>query len=181
MIWEKVKDLIDAGGDASASNTLGRHHFGLPQQMEASRYWNCFSTLAQNPNAALKWEKHRLKSAARSGDHASVKLLIEHGADVNRAEFERGQTALMWAAAQQHADVVQLLVSNNADLEARTKVWHQLENTAGNTNPSETLRWHMVDRHHYCLQLEPAMLKRPEPLSKAVPTQMTSRPPEPVH
>ena len=41
----------------------------------------------------------------------------------------------MWAAAQHHADVAQLLVTRGAELNARTKVWHQLENTAGNTNP----------------------------------------------
>ena len=62
------------------------------------------------------------------------------GADVNAAELERGQTALMWAVAQQHADVARLLIENDADLHARTALWFQLENTAGNTNPSGNFR-----------------------------------------
>ena len=132
---ETVKDLIDAGADASASNTLGATPLWLAATNGSVEVLELLLNAGANPNAALKMGETPLMSAARSGDHASVRLLIEHGADVNRAEFERGQTALMWAAAQQHADVVQLLVSNNADLEARTKVWHQLENTAGNTNP----------------------------------------------
>ena len=67
-------------------------------------------------------------------------MLVDHGADVNSAERERGQTALMWAAAQQHADVVRLLAARGADLHARTRVWEQLENTAGNTNTSGNFR-----------------------------------------
>ena len=73
-------------------------------------------------------------AAARSGNLPALGLLIENGADVNATERERGQTALMWAAAQSHADAVRLLVDHGADLEARTAVWNQLENTAGNTN-----------------------------------------------
>ena len=56
------------------------------------------------------------------------------------AEHERGQTALMWAVAQQHGDVARLLIESDADLHARTNVWYQLENTAGNTNPSGNFR-----------------------------------------
>ena len=67
-------------------------------------------------------------------------LLLEQGANVNTAEDERGQTALMWAVAQRHADIVALLIENNADLHARTEVWYQLENTAGNTNPNGNFR-----------------------------------------
>ena len=46
----------------------------------------------------------------------------------------------MWAVAQGHADVVQLLIDNSADINARSSVWYQLENTAGNTNPSGNFR-----------------------------------------
>ena len=80
-------------------------------------------------------------TAARSGDLQTVERLLEHGADINAAEHERGQTALMWAVAdQQHVDVAHLLIENDADLHARTKVWYQLENTAGNTNTTGNFR-----------------------------------------
>ena len=38
--------------------------------------------------------------AARAGNAATVKLLLAYGADPNAAEGWRGQTALMWAAAE---------------------------------------------------------------------------------
>ena len=93
-----------------------------------------------NPNTSLQMGETPLMSAARSGDLESVALLIERGADVNASEQEKSQTALMWAVAQGHADVVQLLIDNSADLNARSSVWYQLENTAGNTNPSGNFR-----------------------------------------
>src|SRR5204862_4010712 len=52
-------------------------------------------------------------------------LLLERGADAN-ARGARGQTALMWAVAQQHAEVVAVLLAHGADLHARSDVWSQV-------------------------------------------------------
>ena len=52
--------------------------------------------------------------ASHTGNPEAVKLLLERGADPNTQQF-RGQTALMWAAAEGHADVVQLLLARGAD------------------------------------------------------------------
>ena len=46
-------------------------------------------------------------TAARAGDAESVRVLLAHGADVDATENWHGQTALMWAAIENHADVVQ--------------------------------------------------------------------------
>ena len=46
-----------------------------------------------------------LMTAARSGNVAAVKVLLAHGADVNAREAWKGQTALMWAAVENHAAV----------------------------------------------------------------------------
>jgi ankyrin len=48
-------------------------------------------------------------------------MLIARGADVNAKETSQSQTALMWAAAEHHPDVVRLLIEQGADLNARTK------------------------------------------------------------
>ena len=92
------------------------------------------------PGVALAMGETPLMAAARSGAEAAVDALLRSGADPNAAELERGQTALMWAAAQRHAAVVTRLVEAGADVHARSAVWHQLENTAGNTNPSGNFR-----------------------------------------
>ena len=49
-------------------------------------------------------------------------VLLDYGADVNAQEELRGQTALMWAAAERHAAVAQMLLDHGADLHARSKV-----------------------------------------------------------
>ena len=58
-------------------------------------------------------------TAARTGSVEAVRLLVSHGADLDAREHTRGQTALMWAVAQQHPEVVKALVALGADVQAR--------------------------------------------------------------
>jgi len=60
-------------------------------------------------------------TCARAGSVDAVRLLLVHGANVNAREPNQNQTALMWAAAEQHAKVAQVLIEANADLQAHTK------------------------------------------------------------
>jgi ankyrin repeat protein len=48
-------------------------------------------------------------------------LLLARGADPNTRQPEDGQTALMWAAAQKHPEVAEVLLRHGADLNARSK------------------------------------------------------------
>jgi ankyrin len=132
--------LIEAGAHVNAANGLGATPLWLAAINGSASMVERLLEAGANPNVALKMGETLLMTAARSGDVETVERLLEHGADINAAEHERGQTALMWAVAQQHADVVRVLIEKDADLHARTKVWYQLENTAGNTNPSGNFR-----------------------------------------
>ena len=54
---------------------------------------------------------------AAAGPYAqTVKLLIEHGADLNITDTEEGFTALMFAAAEGQTEVVKVLLSNGANI-----------------------------------------------------------------
>ena len=55
----------------------------------------------------------------------AVKALVAHGADVNAREREHDQTALMWAAAERHPDVVRLLIDAHSDIRARSRTYPQ--------------------------------------------------------
>ena len=77
-----------------------------------------------DPNAALPEGETVLMSAARTGVPEAVKALIAHGANVNAKESWQEQTALMFAAAENHAAVVKLLVDAGADLNVHSKVWN---------------------------------------------------------
>jgi ankyrin repeat protein len=76
-------------------------------------------------------------TAARTGNANVVKLLLAKGAGVNAKEGAHGQTALMWAVAQQHRDVVEALLARGADVHARTTAWTQVVKTSLDTmNPA---------------------------------------------
>jgi ankyrin repeat protein len=47
-------------------------------------------------------------------------LLLEHGATVNAREGWGGQTALMWASARRHPEMMALLIANGAGVNARS-------------------------------------------------------------
>ena len=49
-----------------------------------------------------------------------MNVLLAHGADINRKETWRGQTALMWAAAEGHSNVIRVLLARGADIHARS-------------------------------------------------------------
>jgi ankyrin repeat protein len=58
-------------------------------------------------------------TAARSGNLGPVKSLLIRGARVDSTDDRRGQTALMWAAAEGHAEVVKELIEAGADFRLR--------------------------------------------------------------
>jgi thioredoxin-like negative regulator of GroEL len=60
-----------------------------------------------------------LIEAAKNGDTAQVKALLDKGADVN-ARDKDGLTALMWAAAGGRTDIVKALLDKGADVNAKT-------------------------------------------------------------
>jgi ankyrin repeat protein len=57
---------------------------------------------------------------ARAGNVEAAKLLLKHGAQVNAHENFRGQTPLIWAAAESQPEMVKLLISWHADVNARS-------------------------------------------------------------
>ena len=132
--------LLDAGADANAANGLDATPLWLAAENGSAPMTTLLLDAGAEPGVPLALGETPLMIAARSGAAETVALLLDAGAHPNAAERDRDQTALMWAAAQGHADVAQLLIDAGADLRARTRVWDQLENTAGNTNTSGNFR-----------------------------------------
>jgi hypothetical protein len=65
-----------------------------------------------------------LLTAARKGDFATVKSLLDRGADVN-AKSPYGSTALLFASDHGHAEVVKLLLDRGADPNIEDTFYHQ--------------------------------------------------------
>ncbi len=60
-----------------------------------------------DPNSANPGGETALMTAARTGKMDAVKLLLDRGAKANAKDDVHGQTALMWAVLENHADVVE--------------------------------------------------------------------------
>src|SRR6185369_5006950 len=61
-----------------------------------------------------------LLAVARTGNVEAAQVLLQHGATVDAKEKWGGQTALMWASARRHPEMMQLLISKGADVNARS-------------------------------------------------------------
>lgn len=71
--------------------------------------------LAQAPPLT---KAEQFQDAARKGDAATVKKLIDEGVDVN-TKFRYGATAIFYAADHGHVDVVKVLLDKGADLSVK--------------------------------------------------------------
>ena len=61
-----------------------------------------------------------LMAVARTGNVEAAQLLLDHGATVDAKEKWGGQTALMWASARRHPEMMKFLIAKGADVNARS-------------------------------------------------------------
>ena len=73
-----------------------------------------------DPNRPNPEGETPLMTTARTGNRLALTVLLEHGADVDAIEAWRGQTALMWAVAQNQVDAVDVLLRAGADPNTRS-------------------------------------------------------------
>jgi ankyrin len=117
--------LIRAGARANAADDVGTTPLHVACTNRSGAMVERLLAAAANANATLPSGETVLMTCARAGDARAVKTLLARGADVNAKEHEHNQTALMWAAAQRHPDVVQLLIDARADIGARSLTYAQ--------------------------------------------------------
>jgi ankyrin repeat protein len=115
-----VERLVRAGADVRAANRYGVTPLSLACVNGSAAVVELLLENGADPNAALPEGETPLLTAARTGSVAVIKVLLERGADVSAAEAFRGQTGLMWAAAEGHGEAVRLLVQSGASLGARS-------------------------------------------------------------
>ena len=117
---EIVDQLIQAHADVNAANDYGATPLSLACTNGSAAMVDKLLTAGANPNSTMASGETPLMRCARTGSAAAVETLLAHKADVNASDKERGQTALMWAVAQKHPDVVEALIEGGADIDAHS-------------------------------------------------------------
>jgi len=113
--------LIRAHADANIANDFGMTALSRACTNGSAAIVDLLLKAGANPNTPIATGETPLMTCAGSGSVEAVRSLIARGANVNAKEPSQNQSALMWAAAERHADVVRLLVEAGADLQAHTK------------------------------------------------------------
>jgi ankyrin repeat protein len=119
---ELAQALIDAGANVDAAN-----NYGVTPLLQASRVGDTlFIALLLDAGANVELAHPDgatpLMSAALAGSAESVRLLLENGADSNAVDSFQHQSALMWAAAEGHGGVVDVLLAAGADPNLQAKI-----------------------------------------------------------
>jgi ankyrin repeat protein len=115
--------LIRAGADVSAANDDGATPLHLACTNRSALMVARLLAAGANANAKLLNGETVLMTCARTGEAKTVQALLAHQADVNVKEAAHNQTALMWAAAERHPEVVRLLLAAGGDVTARSLVY----------------------------------------------------------
>jgi len=118
---ELVAALLKKGARAQAINKYGASPLAEAVRIANLEMTGMLLEAGADANVANEDGQTALMLAARTGNVAVATLLVQHGADVNKRESYRDQSAVMWAAAQGHADMVAFLVSQKADLTVTAK------------------------------------------------------------
>lgn len=123
--WNDVETaelLVSAGADPNTANDYGMTPLSQACVNRSAAFVRLLLKAGAKPNMPIATGETPLMTCAESGAVDAVRLLIEYGANVNATEPTQNQTALMWAAAERHPDVVQALIDAHADLTAATKL-----------------------------------------------------------
>jgi len=107
--------LIGAGANVNAANDYGVTPLSLACTNGSVAMVDRLLKAGAAPNDS------EFMSCVRTGNVAAVKAMLTHGAKVDAKENRGGQTALMWAAAEEHPEIVRTLIERGADVQASSK------------------------------------------------------------
>ncbi len=118
---EMAKLLLAAGADVKARTREGEiTPFFMACSNGDAALVEAMLKAGADANSVKSNGTTALMAAAGSGNADAVKLLLDHGAQVNVKESAHGQTAAMFAAALGRDAVIRLLAEHHADLNVAT-------------------------------------------------------------
>jgi uncharacterized protein len=122
LLWAANKNdtdlalrLLKAGANAKVRNAFGSTPLGEAALNANTPLIKALLDAGADPDAAGPDGETPLMIVSRSSDAAAAKLLLDKGANANAKESQRGQTALMWAAANSQGAVMRELLAHGAE------------------------------------------------------------------
>ncbi len=115
---DMVDRLIRAGADVKTANRYGVTPLSLACVNGDATMIGKLLKAGADPNAPAAENETPLMTVARTGSVPAAKMLLANGAKVDARETWHGETALMWAAAQKHPEMVRTLIEAGADVNA---------------------------------------------------------------
>jgi len=109
--------LISSGAQVNAADNYGVTPLSLACTNGSVPFVEKLLKAGANPNAARTSGETVLMTCAYAGALDAVKALLASGADANAKESSGGQTALIWAAAQGHTEVVRALIGRRRGIQ----------------------------------------------------------------
>ena len=128
LLWAVHRDdvgiadlLIRAGADANSANDYRVTPLSAACTNANVVMVERLLAAGANPETPIGTGETPIMMCSATGSVGAVQALIARGASVNAAEPSLRQTALMWATAERHTDVVRLLIEHGADVRAATR------------------------------------------------------------
>ena len=132
--------LVRAGADANLANDLRMTPLSRACTNGSAEFVDLLLKAGANPDTPIETGESPLMTCARTGNADAVRMLLVRGANVNAKEPAQNQTALMWAVAERHAKVAQVLIEANADLQAHTKAGFTAMHFAARVGDMESIK-----------------------------------------
>lgn len=117
-----VEQLIEAGADVNVRNDYGSTPMSEAAVVGNVKVLRKLLEAGADTESANADGQTALMILSRTSNVEAAELLLRKGAKVNAREQWRGQTPLMWAAAEAQPAMVKLLVKHRADVNARSNV-----------------------------------------------------------
>lgn len=114
--------LIKAGANVRATNAYGVNAMQLAADSGNTGLIALLLKAGADPGSPNADGETALHLVARAGNVEAAKLLLKAGAKVDARESFGGQTPLMWAVARRHPEMVELLASKGAAVNARSAI-----------------------------------------------------------
>jgi ankyrin repeat protein len=115
----ETQRLLQMGADPQVANNYGVNALLLAADIADANLIQALLKAGADANSANADGETALHLVARSGNLEAAKILIKAGAKIDARERFGEQTPLMWASARRQPQMMELLISKGADLNAR--------------------------------------------------------------